>query len=249
MSTEQQTDFGFEQVPREDKTRRVREVFRSVAPRYDLMNDLMSLGAHRLWKRFAVSLLRVRPGDAVLDLAGGTGDLARRLRPLVGGRGRVVLADINAAMLEVGRDRLLDAGHAEGVEYVQANAERLPFPDRSFEAVIIAFGLRNVTDKDAALTEMHRVLKPGGMALVLEFSHVVLPLLARLYDLYSFNVIPRIGQWVLHDADSYRYLVESIRRHPDQATLAAMMERAGFERVDVHNLSAGVVAVHRGWRL
>lgn len=247
--SEPSTDFGFEQVTPEEKTRRVLGVFASVASRYDLMNDLMSLGVHRLWKRFAIARLDARPGQRVLDLAGGTGDLTGRLAYKVGDEGQVVLTDINGTMLQVGRDRLIDRGIAGNVRCVQANAEALPFPDRAFDRIVIAFGLRNVTDKPRALGEMYRCLAPGGALVVLEFSHLVMPLLQKLYDAYSFNVIPRLGQWVARDAASYRYLVESIRRFPDQAALKAMMEARGFERVDFNNLSGGVVAVHRGHRL
>jgi len=241
-------DFGFERVPRADKAERVRAVFDSVASRYDLMNDLMSFGAHRLWKRFALVQTGLRPGMRALDLAGGTGDLARGLVQQVGETGSVVLADINAAMLEQGRARLVDAGLSDRVECVLADAEALPFADRSFDCVTIAFGLRNVTDKDAALASMFRVLKPGGRALVLEFSTPTTPGLAPLYDLYSFKVLPALGRLVADDADSYRYLAESIRRHPDQATLTAMMQRAGFDRVAHHDLAGGIVALHKGFR-
>jgi len=237
------TDFGYEQVAPEEKTRRVRGVFDSVASRYDLMNDLMSGGLHRLWKRYAVMLARVREGERVLDLAGGTGDLARLLAGRVGAAGIVVHTDINPAMLGAGRDRLLDAGLA--LPTVQCNAEQLPFASRTFDCVTIAFGLRNVTHKERALAEMRRVLRPGGRALVLEFSRVAKPL-APAYDWYSFKVLPRLGRMVARDAASYRYLAESIRMHPDQETLKALMEQAGFDRVEYHNLSAGVVAVHVG---
>lgn len=237
------THFGFEQVPEEEKARRVRGVFDSVASRYDVMNDLMSGGLHRLWKRFAVAATHVRPGMRVLDLAGGTGDLARLFARRVGAQGSVVLTDINGAMLAEGRDKLLDAGVALPV--TQCDAEHLPFADASFDCTSIAFGLRNVTHKELALAEMRRVLRPGGVAAVLEFSRVWAPL-APAYDWYSFNVLPRIGRVVAGDEASYRYLAESIRMHPDQATLKAMMERAGFDQVEIHNLAAGVVALHLG---
>jgi demethylmenaquinone methyltransferase/2-methoxy-6-polyprenyl-1,4-benzoquinol methylase len=243
------TDFGFTDVPLADKARRVRQVFDSVAPRYDVMNDLMSLGLHRVWKRFAVELIAARPGECILDLAGGTGDLTRLLAPRVGPQGRLLLADINGAMLARGRDRLLDAGIAGNIDYVQLDAERLPLASQSLDAVIIGFGLRNVTDKQAALGEMHRVLKPGGRALVLEFSQPVLAPLKPLYDAYSFQVLPRLGRLIAGDADSYRYLAESIRRHPDQDTLLGMLHLAGFGRCQYFNLTGGIVAVHRGYRL
>ena len=238
------THFGFEQVAAEEKAGRVRGVFDSVAEKYDLMNDLMSVGLHRLWKRFAVRATGVRAGMRVLDLAGGTGDLARLFADRVGPQGQVVLTDINGAMLGVGRDRMLNEGHF--IPAVQCDAERLPFVSGHFDCVSIAFGLRNVTHKEAALAEMRRVLRPGGVAAVLEFSHVWAPL-APAYDWYSFNVLPRIGKLVAKDDASYRYLAESIRMHPDQATLKAMMEQAGFDRVEVHNLTAGVVALHLGY--
>ena len=237
------TDFGYERVTPDEKTRRVAGVFDSVAGKYDLMNDLMSGGLHRLWKRYAVTLSQVRAGSRVLDLAGGTGDMARLFAQRVGASGMVVHTDINASMLEAGRDRLIDAGVV--LPTVRCNAEALPFAPRSFDCVSIAFGLRNVTHKDRALAEMQRVLRPGGVALVLEFSHVAAPL-SRAYDWYSFNVLPRLGQMIANDAASYRYLAESIRMHPDQETLRAMMERAGFEGVEYHNLTAGVVALHLG---
>ncbi len=243
------THFGYEQVARDRKSERVRDVFASVAPRYDLMNDLMSLGLHRIWKRLAMSLLAPAPGEAVLDLAAGTGDLTEQLVRRVGDTGRVVMSDINEAMLGRGRDRLLDHGLARGVDYVLADAEHLPFASGSFDAVCIGFGLRNVTDQRAALTEMHRMLRPGGRALVLEFSRPVLPGLTPLYDWYSFNVLPQLGRWVAGDADSYRYLAESIRMHPDQATLRELMQQSGFARCQYYNLTGGIVAIHRGYRI
>jgi len=240
----EQTNFGYEQVTPEEKTRRVRGVFDSVATRYDLMNDLMSLGMHRAWKRFTIAASGVRPGARVLDVAGGTADLARLFAARVGPTGSVVLTDINGAMLAAGRDRMFNEGRL--MPAVQCNAEALPFPAASFDCVSIAFGLRNVTRKDVALAEMRRVLRPGGVALVLEFSRVWAPL-QPAYDWYSFNVLPRLGQVVANDAASYRYLAESIRVHPDQQELGAMMESAGLERVEWFNLSAGVVALHRGY--
>ncbi len=245
----QTTHFGFQEVPVEEKTRRVGEVFHSVASRYDLMNDLMSMGVHRLWKRFAIAHAGIRPGQRVLDVAGGTGDLAARIARRVGRQGHVVLSDINASMLGVGRDRLIDQGLAGNIDYVQADAERLPFAEDSFDVVTIAFGLRNVTDKQAALESMHGVLRPGGCLLVLEFSQVVLPVLKRLYEPYSFKLIPWIGERVTGDRASYQYLVESIRRHPDQQTLLGMMRQAGLERATYNNLSGGIVAVHRAYKL
>jgi len=242
------THFGFQQIPLGEKAGRVAQVFDSVAPRYDLMNDLMSFGLHRLWKRFAILLSGVKRGDRVLDLAGGTGDLARLLLPRVTPGGGVVMADINASMLEQGRARLLDEGLCRGLNFVQADAERLPFTDASFECVTIAFGLRNVSVKERALQAMYRVLKPGGRLLVLEFSRPNLPGLQPLYDRYSFDVLPTMGRLVAGDADSYRYLAESIRMHPDQETLRGMMETAGFERCQYYNLSGGIVAAHRGYR-
>ncbi len=239
------THFGFEEVPVEEKAQRVRGVFDSVAGKYDLMNDVMSAGLHRLWKRFAVNATGVRTGMRVLDIAGGTGDLARLFSDRVGPTGEVVLTDINGSMLAFGRDRLLDAGCVAPA--VQCDAQQLPFPDGHFDCVAIAFGLRNVTHKEKALAEMRRVLRPGGVAAVLEFSKVWQPL-APAYDWYSFNVLPRLGRLIAGDESSYRYLAESIRMHPDQATLKAMMEQAAFDRVEVHNLAAGVVALHLGHR-
>ena len=237
------THFGYSTVAEEAKAGRVRGVFDSVARRYDVMNDLMSLGMHRAWKAYAVAVARVRPGDVVLDVAGGTGDLARAFASRVGPRGLVVLSDINESMLHQGRDRLLDDGVI--VPALLCDGEKLPFADATFDLVSVAFGLRNMTHKESALAEMARVLKPGGRLLVLEFSKVAAPL-AKAYDWYSFSVLPRIGRFVAGDADSYRYLAESIRVHPDQEALKAMMKRAGFGHVDVHNLSAGVVALHVG---
>jgi len=245
---ESSTDFGFERVSPADKTRRVRGVFDSVASRYDLMNDLMSAGAHRLWKRFTLALANLRPGQRALDVAGGTGDLTLGLARQVGPRGFVVLSDVNAAMLTLGRDRLLDAGFVRNVACVLADAERLPFADSSFDCITIGFGLRNVTDKAAALSSMRRALKPGGQLLVLEFSQPRLPGLKPLYDAYSFRVLPLLGRLVAQDEASYRYLAESIRMHPDPETLLRMLEAAGLEGCRYHSLSGGIVAVHRGYR-
>lgn len=240
------THFGFETVAEEEKARKVAGVFTSVAGKYDVMNDLMSAGLHRLWKRYAVSVSGVRAGQRVLDVAGGSADLSRLFLEKVGNTGQVVLTDINNAMLRVGRDRLLDAGMPTPV--TQCDAEHLPFPDNYFDCASIAFGLRNVTHKDAALREMCRVIKPGGRVIVLEFSRVAKPL-EKAYDLYSFKLLPRMGQLIAGDADSYRYLAESIRMHPGQEELKQMMETAGLERVEYFNLTAGVVAVHRGYKL
>jgi demethylmenaquinone methyltransferase/2-methoxy-6-polyprenyl-1,4-benzoquinol methylase len=245
---ESTTHFGFREVPVADKQRLVGEVFSSVAGKYDLMNDLMSLGVHRVWKRYFVATSGVKRGDRVLDLAGGTGDIAALLHERVGEDGEVVLGDINAAMLGVGRDRLTDRGRVRGLRYVQLDAEALPFPDASFDLATIAFGLRNVTDKPAALREMRRVLKPGGRALVLEFSQVVPEWFRPLYDFHSFKVLPALGRLFANDADSYRYLAESIRKHPAQDALRAMMAEAGFVRCDYRNLSGGIVAIHSGYR-
>lgn len=245
--SDKSTHFGFQKVPVEEKAQRVRNVFDSVATDYDLMNDVMSLGIHRLWKRLAIGMANIRPGQQVLDLAGGTGDLALLIAPRVGQQGRVVLSDINNAMIRTGRARLLDRGIAGNVEYVQADAERLPFPDNSFDCITMAFGLRNVTHKQAALDAMYRVLKPGGRLLILEFSRPA-ALLKPAYDFYSFSILPRLGQLIARDADSYRYLAESIRMHPEQKTLVGMLESAGFEGCDYHNLTGGIVAIHRGYK-
>jgi demethylmenaquinone methyltransferase/2-methoxy-6-polyprenyl-1,4-benzoquinol methylase len=249
MQDDNTTHFGYRQVPVGEKAQHVRAVFDSVASRYDLMNDLMSLGIHRLWKRQAVELAGVRRGQRVLDLASGTGDLAERFAGIVGPEGEVVVSDINAAMLSRGRDRLVDDGVAGNAHYVQLNAEALPFPDGHFDCVSIGFGLRNVTHKQRALDEMFRVLRPAGRAIILEFSRPISRPLEKVYDLYSFSVLPALGRMVTGDAESYRYLAESIRMHPDQETLRGMMEESGFERCDYFNLTAGVVAIHRGYKL
>jgi len=246
---EKTTHFGYQTVPTEEKSSKVAEVFHSVADKYDLMNDLMSAGIHRLWKRYTLELAGVNYGNKVLDIAGGTGDLAAKFARQVGDTGQVVLADINASMLLVGRDKLLNKGLVGNVDFVQADAENLPFIDNYFDCITIAFGLRNVTNKDAALTSMLRVLKPGGKLLVLEFSKPPNELISRVYDLYSFNVLPKLGQLVAGDAASYQYLAESIRMHPDQETLKEMMQNAGFMRVNYHNLTFGVVAIHEGIKL
>lgn len=240
------TDFGYKKVNVEEKAGKVAEVFHSVASNYDLMNDLMSGGIHRLWKRVTIEMSGVRPGHKVLDIAGGTGDLAAKFSRIVGPEGTVVLADINDSMLKVGRDRLVDRGITENVRFSQADAQYLPFPDNTFDVITIAFGLRNVTDKDMALRSMQRVLKPGGKLLVLEFSKPPNPLLSKIYDGYSFSVLPKLGKLFANDADSYQYLAESIRMHPDQDTLLGMMDQAGFEKTDYHNMTGGIVALHRG---
>lgn len=246
MSDERTTHFGYETVKAEEKADRVADVFHSVAAKYDLMNDLMSGGIHRLWKKFTVELSGVREGNTVLDIAGGTGDLTLKFARLVGANGKVVLADINDSMLKVGRDKLTDKGIIGNVQYAQADAQSLPFPDNTFDCITIAFGLRNVTDKDKALQSMLRVLKPGGRLLVLEFSKPQNRLLEKAYDLYSFRLLPVIGKLVTNDADSYRYLAESIRMHPDQETLKGMMETVGFAECKYYNMTGGVVAIHKG---
>lgn len=243
------THFGFQEVDSSDKAGKVAEVFHSVASKYDVMNDFMSMGVHRLWKKYTIETSGVRPGHRVLDLAGGTGDLAKQFSKKVGAKGQVVLSDINASMLAEGRSRMIDAGVSNNMEFVQANAECLPFPDNHFNLVTIAFGLRNVTDKDAALRSIHRILKPGGRLLVLEFSRPTNPVIRKIYDEYSFNVIPKVGKAVTGDEESYQYLVESIRMHPDQDTLKDMVLNAGFDQADYINLTNGVVAIHRGFKL
>jgi demethylmenaquinone methyltransferase/2-methoxy-6-polyprenyl-1,4-benzoquinol methylase len=247
--SDRSADFGFEKVAWAEKADRVRSVFASVAGKYDVMNDLMSFGVHRLWKRFALSLTGLKAGQHALDVAGGTGDMTLGMLRQVGKSGHVVLSDVNPSMLAIGRDRLLDLGFVTNVECLVADAERLPFDDASFDCVTIAFGLRNVTDKEAALRSMHRVLKPGGQLLVLEFSTPGAPGLGPLYDAYSFRVLPLLGRVVAGDSGSYRYLAESIRMHPDQATLLAMLDAAGFAQTRYHNLSGGIVALHRGYKL
>ena len=246
MSEKDTTHFGYKEVDKEAKAGMVADVVHSVASRYDLMNDLMSGGVHRIWKRFTIELSGVRKGNAVLDIAGGTGDLAAKFSRIVGPDGRVVLADINDSMLMVGRDKLLDTGHYGNIEFVQADAQFLPFPDESFDCITIAFGLRNVTEKETALRSMLRVLKPGGRLLVLEFSKPDNDLLSKAYDTYSFRILPLMGRLVANDSESYQYLAESIRMHPDQETLKEMMEDAGFSRVEFHNMTGGIVALHKG---
>jgi demethylmenaquinone methyltransferase/2-methoxy-6-polyprenyl-1,4-benzoquinol methylase len=246
MSDKDTTHFGYKTVKTEEKANLVANVFHSVASKYDLMNDLMSAGIHRLWKRFTIELSGVRRGNSVLDIAGGTGDLAGKFADIVGPEGQVILADINDSMLKVGRNHLTDDGICGNIDYVQADAQYLPFPDNSFDCITIAFGLRNVTDKLLAMQSMYRVLKPGGRLLVLEFSKPTSELLSKVYDSYSFKVIPAIGKLVTGDADSYQYLAESIRMHPDQETLKAMMEEAGFCRCEFYNMTGGIVAVHKG---
>jgi demethylmenaquinone methyltransferase/2-methoxy-6-polyprenyl-1,4-benzoquinol methylase len=244
----QKIDFGFQQVDWAEKAQRVKGVFDSVAPKYDLMNDVMSAGIHRLWKRHAIDTLGLLPHHQVLDLASGTGDLALRMAPMLNDQGSITLSDINESMLNIGRNRMIDAGHLHA-EYAVANAEKLPFSDNSFDRITMAFGLRNVTDKQQALNELHRVLKPNGLLMVVEFSKVTDPIMAKAYDWYSFNLLPQMGDWVANDRASYQYLAESIRMHPDQETLADMFRSAGMTRVSYENLTMGVVAIHKGWKV
>lgn len=246
MNEQKTTHFGYQQVPVAEKAEKVAQVFHSVAAKYDLMNDLMSVGIHRLWKRLTIEASAVRPGHKILDIAGGTGDLSYQFSKLVGANGQVILADINSSMLNVGRDRLIDRGVAGNLSYAQCDAQFLPFADNSFDCITIAFGLRNVTDKDLALRSMLRVLKPGGRLLVLEFSKPQNDLLSKVYDTYSFKVLPFMGKIITQDADSYRYLAESIRMHPDQETLKSMMDEAGFVKTEFHNMTGGIVALHKG---
>ncbi|NVK74755.1 bifunctional demethylmenaquinone methyltransferase/2-methoxy-6-polyprenyl-1,4-benzoquinol methylase UbiE [Marinomonas sp. CT5] len=244
----QTTDFGFKEIPTDEKVKAVAQVFHSVAAKYDIMNDLMSGGIHRLWKRHTISQSGVRAGNCVLDIAGGTGDLTVKFSRLVGSEGQVILADINDSMLKVGRDKLANQGIVGNVKFVQANAEALPFPDDTFDCITIAFGLRNVTDKSKALASMYRVLKPGGRLLVLEFSKPESELLSQVYDQYSFRLLPAMGKLIANDSESYRYLAESIRMHPDQETLKGMMDEVGFERTSYQNLTGGIVALHKGFK-
>ena len=246
MKENDSTDFGFKTVPKNEKADLVAGRFNSVADRYDLMNDLMSIGIHRIWKRFTIELSAVREGNSVLDIAGGTGDLAIKFSDIVGSNGTVVLADINESMLKVGRDKLLDKYWQPNITFVQTDAQKLPFPDATFECITIAFGLRNVTDKSAALKSMYRALKPGGRLLILEFSKPTNEVLAKAYDAYSFHILPLMGKIVTNDSDSYKYLAESIRMHPDQEALQALVEDAGFSNCDYYNMTGGIVAIHRG---
>lgn len=247
-NTKKTTDFGFSEISVEEKVKKVKGVFDSVASNYDIMNDVMSMGIHRFWKRHTIELSGIRPGNIVLDLAGGTGDLTKQFSKRVGKTGKVVLADINESMVRVGRDRLTDLGIIGNVDYVISNAEALNYADNTFDLVTIAFGLRNVTNKDQALAEIYRVLKPGGQLMVLEFSKVTQPLMAKAYDFYSFKILPKLGKMIANDEESYQYLAESIRMHPDQETLKSMMIDAGFDKAEYLNMSNGIVALHRGWK-
>ena len=248
MTDNKTTHFGFKKVPVEDKAAKVADVFDSVASKYDLMNDLMSLGIHRLWKRYAIDLSGVRAGQLVLDVAGGTGDLTAKFSKLVGEEGKVVLVDINESMLKIGRNKLINAGCSNQILCTLGDAQYLPFPENTFDCITIAFGLRNVTDKDMALRSMYRILKPGGRLLILEFSKPSNPLLKKAYDFYSFSLLPKIGGLVANDSQSYQYLAESIRMHPDQSTLKAMLKKANFVDVEYYNMTGGIVALHRGFK-
>jgi demethylmenaquinone methyltransferase/2-methoxy-6-polyprenyl-1,4-benzoquinol methylase len=247
--TKKETHFGYKTVDEGEKEGLVAGVFDSVASKYDIMNDVMSFGIHRIWKKIAMQHTGLKPGDCALDVAGGTGDLTMQLSRQVGPTGKVIISDINASMLEEGRKRLLDKGYGGNIEFVEANAEDLPFADNSFDCITIAFGLRNVTHQDKALQSMYRVLKPGGRLLILEFSKPVTPFLNKAYDLYSFNILPKMGKLIADDEKSYRYLAESIRMHPDQETLKQLMQQAGFERCTYHNMTGGIVALHKGFKL
>lgn len=249
MTSDPTTHFGFSEIPLREKMGRVRGIFDSVVDQYDLMNDLMSLGIHRLWKRYAMRRLRIRPGYQILDVAGGTGDLTRLMHPRLQGQGRIIVCDLNDNMLKLGRSRLTDGGIVSGVEWIQGNAEELPFPTNTFHIASIGFGIRNVTQIEVAIQEMVRVLKPGGQFLCLEFSKLSISLLQPLYDAYSFNVLPKLGHWVAKDRDSYQYLVESIRRFPDQQTFVTLLQKNGLSGVRYHNLSGGIAAVHHGWKV
>lgn len=249
MPTKETTHFGFQSVNKEDKAYKVADVFHRVAGKYDLMNDLMSLGIHRIWKWMTLQLTTIKSDSVILDLAGGTGDLALKMAPKLGSQGQLVLGDINDSMLNIGRNRIIDAGLARSVEFTQCNAESLPFQSDTFDLVTMAFGLRNVTDKDKALASIHSVLKPGGQCIILEFSKPTSKLFSKLYDYYSFSVLPKLGQFIAKDADSYQYLAESIRMHPNQDTLQNMMENVGFTQCQYHNLTGGIVAIHRGYKI
>jgi demethylmenaquinone methyltransferase / 2-methoxy-6-polyprenyl-1,4-benzoquinol methylase len=242
------THFGYEDVNWDDKQQKVAEVFHSVAPKYDLMNDLMSAGVHRFWKKVTIQRANAKKGDNVLDIAGGTGDLAYKFSKAVGENGHVILSDINESMLTVGKNKLIDKGCIENLSFIQANAEKLPFIKNTFDVITISFGLRNVTNKDEALRSMYRVIKPGGKVLILEFSKPLIPILSKIYDKYSFTVLPFLGKLLLNDSKSYKYLAESIRKHPDQETLKAMMEESGFSNCSYHNMSGGIVSLHIGYK-
>ncbi len=249
MNKTKTTHFGYEEVAEDTKKQRVSQVFDSVAGRYDVMNDVMSFGIHRLWKWLTIQHCHIKAGQTVLDVAAGTGDLSARLARQVGSAGQVIATDINASMLGQGRHRLINQGIIGNISYIQADAETLPFHDNTFDCITIAFGLRNVTHKEVALSTFHRILKPGGRLMILEFSKTRVPVLSEIYDFYSFNVLPRLGKIITNDSESYRYLAESIRMHPDQQTLRTMMQEAGFENCDYHNFSTGIVALHHGYKL